>query len=596
MAQEQNKGDKGASRGARGRLESFTASLRALRELPGRDFFRHPTAYVGNVSTALLGGAVMALAAAGIIRLVADELGTSSLTLLSVGLILLLAAAATGFETMRSTLMTRKGFYGFNTTAMTLIFLTIASIVIFVAADTNTRYDTTSTGEFSLSRQTKDILSNLSKNDQRVEAVAFFVPTDVLQISVRIRAQDLLEDYRQITRRFTYRIVDPDLEPEEARRFGINPDAEPGTIVFSSGGNLQPVNSLIFTRQGQFVPNSNLEKDFSQAILAITRERQKNVYFLIGHQEADSLLTDGSGFALARLGLEGDNYAVDTLHLFGQSDLLAQSATLIIAGPKTEMPPEHLAILDDYLRNGGKALFLLDPDTPQQYRDLIRTWGVDLGTGAVVDLSSSVSDDPRTPLVSRQRYNYLAPSIFSPITQPVSDQSFFVGTSAIIPIEDQGGNLDPPAPNVFFFSDTMVITPLAVTSDLSFMAIDPDDDSPGTILLQPLAVGMSIDARAPFGEDPPASADLPRTQIVVFGDSDFVSNRFFTSFGNGDLFLNSVNWLAGDVDLISVRPKLREPRLLITTTGEFNFIRWSTYLILPITVGLAGVFAWWRRR
>ena len=82
----------------------------------------------------------------------------------------------------------------------------------------------------------------------------------------------------------------------------------------------------------------------------------------------------------------------------------------------------------------------------------------------------------------------------------------------------------------------------------------------------------------------------------MFADSDFASNRFFSSFANGDIFLNAVNWLAGDVDLISVRPKLREPRFLIVTQGEWNFIRWSSLLILPLLVGLAGAVVWWQRR
>ena len=583
---------------AKSTLTSAAEVARDLRSIPIRELPARATEYIGNISAAAFLGAVVALAAAGIIGLVASELRTSTFTLLAIGLLLLLLSVFSGFGTIRATLVSRRGFYGFNTVMMTLLFLSIASIIIFVGAKNNARYDVTSTREFSLAKQTVGILKKLGDLDQRVEAVAFFVPKDIRQIAARLPAQDLMEEYHQTSGRFTYRIVDPDLEPQEARRFGINPDTRPGTIVFSSGGNLQPVNTLIFTQQGQFVQNRNLEKDFSQAILAVTRELQKSVFFLEGHQEGDPTSPEGTGFIVARQGLEGDNYVVNTLELFGQSDLLQNDIVLVVAGPKSAMPEEHLANLDKFLRNGGKALFLLDPDTPQQYRDLLKTWGVDLGDGTIVDALSFVSPDQRSPIVPRQRYSFLAPTLFSPITQPVIQKSFFSGAAALIPLKDQGGDLDPPQPNVFYIDENTVITPLAVTTNVfSWLETDPESNQFDTGELRgPLALAVSIDARAPFGEEPSSSEDRPRTQIVVFGDSDFASNRFFTSFGNGDLFLNAVNWLAGDVDLISVRPKLREPRLLVVNSREFNFIRWSSLLILPIAVAAVGMVAWWRRR
>ena len=554
--------------------------------------------YVGNVSLASLAAGIVALVTAGIVRLIAPELETSVLVFLALGLLFLLLAATTGFNTIRSAITTRRGFYGFNTTVMVLLFLAIASIIIFVGARNNARFDVTSTGEFSLAKQTVQILKDL---ENRIEAIAFFVPGDPNQVLVRGPALDLLEEYSQATGRFSYRVVDPELEPGEARRFGINPSTEPGTIIFATEGNLHPVSTLIFTQQGQFVPNFNLEKDFSQAILAVTRVQQKVVYFLERHGEADiTNLVDGAAYGLAGRGLLSDNYLVTTLDLAGEGSVPEDASVLVIAGPKNDLLEEEREPLEQFLLDGGKALFLLDPDSPPGFRELLNAWGVRLGEGTVVDLGSSVSGNPRAPLVRRDRYNFLAPQLglFSPITQPVTDSSFFERAAAVIPLEDQGVELNPPQPNVFYLTESLLITPLAVTSGvLSWLESDPEENQfdPGE-LRGPLALGVSIDARAPFKQEPPFGEQAPRTQIVVFGDSDFASNRFFSSFANGDMFLNSVNWLAGDVELISVRPKLRDPRLLIVTQGTWNFIRWSSLLILPIAVAAAGGFIWWRRR
>ncbi len=71
----------------------------------------------------------------------------------------------------------------------------------------------------------------------------------------------------------------------------------------------------------------------------------------------------------------------------------------------------------------------------------------------------------------------------------------------------------------------------------------------------------ATDAPAP-APAPGDSSSKPRRcrrsrkrRIVVFGDSDFVTNGYLGIPGNRDLFLNSVNWLAQQENLISIRPR-----------------------------------------
>ena len=82
----------------------------------------------------------------------------------------------------------------------------------------------------------------------------------------------------------------------------------------------------------------------------------------------------------------------------------------------------------------------------------------------------------------------------------------------------------------------------------------------------------------------------------MLGDSDFASNRFYSAYSNSDLFLNSVNWLAKDYSLISIRPKPYAFRELVVLPYEFDIIRYSSWFILPLVVALLGLLTWWRRR
>ncbi len=559
--------------------------------------FGRLTGALGSPAGVFFTVGIALLVISGLVYLAFDDFKTSALVFLAIGLLSLFLAAATGFERIRNAARTRQGFYGVNTTVMILVFLAIGAVVIYAGARQNAQFDLTSTKQFSLSQQTKKILGDLGTD---VQAIAFFVPNDPNQIIVRATALDLLEQYANQTGKFSYRVEDPELKPEEARRFGINADSQPGTIVFASEGNLQPVATLLFdSRSSRFLPNPTLEQDFTSAILAVTHTQRKVVYFLTRHGERDILnVSEGSGFGLVRAGIEGDNYEVRILDLGSQAQVPQDAAVLIIANPKNDLLDEEVKPLDDFLRGGGKALFLFDPETPATFRQIIKTWGVELGNGTIVDLASSVANDSRSPLVGRSNHRYQIPNgQVSEITRTLDDVTFYQRATAVIPVDPKPA-ADRDAPNVYYDSNKLQVLPLAVTTALlSWLETDHEQNQRQAGELQgPLAIGVSVDAVAPFADPLPPEGQRKRTQIVVIGDSDFASNRFFTSFANGDMLLNSVNWLADDINLISVRPKLQEPRLLIVTQAKWNFIRWSSLLILPVIVAAAGGIVWWRRR
>ncbi|MBW2622840.1 MAG: hypothetical protein JRD68_08020, partial [Deltaproteobacteria bacterium] len=84
--------------------------------------------------------------------------------------------------------------------------------------------------------------------------------------------------------------------------------------------------------------------------------------------------------------------------------------------------------------------------------------------------------------------------------------------------------------------------------------------------------------------------------FVVFGDSDFVSNSYINLQGNGDLFLGSVNWLAEEGDLVSIRPKNAKSHPLLLTRANQQMVFWLPVVILPAIILLIGVLVLVRRR
>jgi ABC-type uncharacterized transport system involved in gliding motility auxiliary subunit len=83
---------------------------------------------------------------------------------------------------------------------------------------------------------------------------------------------------------------------------------------------------------------------------------------------------------------------------------------------------------------------------------------------------------------------------------------------------------------------------------------------------------------------------------VVVGNSGWVANGFLRFNGNRDLFLNMMNWLSSDEDLISIRPKEPEDRRLNMTARQMSMVFYESVVFIPLLIVLAGVGVWWRRR
>jgi ABC-type uncharacterized transport system involved in gliding motility auxiliary subunit len=116
----------------------------------------------------------------------------------------------------------------------------------------------------------------------------------------------------------------------------------------------------------------------------------------------------------------------------------------------------------------------------------------------------------------------------------------------------------------------------------SEVSLDPNVDMPGPVSI---AVAVTKD-----------QAENKKSRLIVFGDSDFASNGFFGTQGNGNLFLNTATWLAQDENFISIRPKNPEDRRLTMTDAQGRMVAYLAVLLLPASILVAGISVWAKRR
>jgi len=564
--------------------------------------FLEPTLNViGSYRFPMVVAGVIALVSGIIVVAFVSSMRIYGIADIIVGLVLIGTVGLIFLSSVTAAFLSRTGRYGVNSIIMMAAFIGIALLIGIVTFENNKRIDVTATNQFSLAERTKQILSDL---DEPLRATAFYkdlaLTADPDQANRRAKVEDTLKEFAARSGKFTFRMVDPDYKPDIANAyFGARPLAFVAESVV--------VESLVSDKIDVVQPTdqsySQLEQDLVTGMLVATGEEQKAIYFLTGHGERSINSSGPDGYSELRAGLEQDNYRVAPLTWTPDDTEVSvpdDTALLVIARPTGELPETHAAALNRYMqgkilnsdgtvsdrREGGRMIFLADTEIVDTFRQFLAIWGVVVGKGYIRDLSQSVPGNPQILRVSG--YNPEAPlEIIFPRGVPLQP-SFMPSTSPLIVINDGLRRPVPLAmtsPNSYLIDDLERADPITDAGDES----DPRG---------PFSPAIFVQGIGPVGSPAPTSQppDSELSWLVVFGDSDFVSNSFFGRGGGADFFLNSANYLLGDFSLVSIRDKAFTFREFNLNKNEFNFVRWTSWVFLPGLMGLMAALVWWVRR
>ena len=520
----------------------------------------------------------------GVLYLAIDESRDSSITLLIIGVVLLFLALVISPRAVAIFLIGRQGRFGANVVVMTVAFFAIVVLVNFLIDRNTSRFDVTYARKLTLSQQTVDVLK--TRLDTPVRANVFFVPGR--NTFAKQETEDLLSEFARHNKNLTYRFIDPELERTIALQYEV---AEYPAIVFEDIDRGIRQSVVCFAPRGATSCLNFTEQEFVTGILVATGTVQKTIYVLVGKGgpgiTRDAITGDISdeGFDFAVEGMQRDNYIVRALDLAQVGRVPEDAAVMVIAGPNKDLDVseqfDERAALVDYIKGGGRIVALFDTDTPQSYVDLIGQWGVTLGGPSIADAASSVAGQMLTPLVQRANGQFVPNVTGIGITNQI-DVAFFpevTSVESVLPREEL-----PP-----FIS----FVPLALTTPASWLETDAENINPDPDEKRgPFPVVAVLQASGTVDE---TELHLPAL-FVIFGDSDFAKNKFFFNKDNADLLLNSINWLAEDYELISIRPKITTKRELVLNERESDFIKWTSWFLPPLLMVFLGTVVWWRRR
>jgi len=488
---------------------------------------------------------------------------------LVLGVVLLGVSLATGLETIRERVRSgegrRVGKYGTSAVLSTLLGIAILAMLAFLSVRYNVKWDWSEQKVHTLTSQSLNLLEGL---DREVQIRAFFSELDAPPV------RDLLERYAYASDRVDLDFVDPNVQPGVIEELGIDEEKlARGLIRISIGEESLDLADVS-------------ESGITNSLLKLTRAGGKKVYFVEGHNERpiDGEAGEGKeGLSRAAESLRNETYEVEKLLLASLGEIPDDADVVVLVGPTRPFLDHEHGALERYLERGGSLLVLLDPRANTDLYDDLRGWGIAFGEDVIVDQTLALFGRASSPFAGRYATEH-------PITAELRDPALFHVARSVEVLDEASGDFEV----IVYTGENSWAERDLDTWRTTGRAEYGSDDLPGPV---PIAAAGEIDLSANGGPEGAAlEASESPARIVVFGDSDFATNEFLDQFLNRDLFLNSVNWLMGDVEQISVRPNLSRASRFELSNEQFQVLRNLSLFLLPEGIAVVGVLVWWTRR
>jgi ABC-type uncharacterized transport system involved in gliding motility auxiliary subunit len=475
-------------------------------------------------------------------------------------------ALGRGRPALKETFQQRSLRYGATAFVYTVLAVAVIVVANVLSSDFHWQKDFTENQVNTLAEQSVKAVQGLK---EPLKITAFFDDRNEKKPVLK----ELFDMYRYRSKKVETKFVDPDKE----RLLAEKHKAKDGDIVIEYGTQ-------------SYTTQTVSEEGLTQAILKVARTATPTACFTKGHGELDPDGGEESSRSASYLkkGLENEGIKIKSIEsVVGGVPL--DCSMIVIAGPLQRFTEAEAGTVGKYLEGGGKGFFLLDPRIPDPrmsagkitvqetgLEGVTKKWGIELGRDFILEAHLELLRGVVTGL-TLQAFNYGNHPIVTPLKgkQTVFDQARSLKTA-------EG------------FSGTVVELIQSAGNNASWAKEDVDalvrrqEGKPGP---------KDRKGPIPFAMASEKETDGKKTQLVVIGDSDFLSNGYIRSYEfNFDLALNAFNWLGGTVEQISIRPKQLRSSTIDLTPEQSNMVFYVAVVTIPMLVLIFGINLWWYRR
>lgn len=457
----------------------------------------------------------------------------------------------------------------------------------FVAARHYANLDFSRNGINSLSPESAAYIENL-KLPVEIYAVSGAKSNDADSRQSRRDLRALFSQYEYLSTKnapIKYEFIQAHIESARAeelsRRFGNDLEE---MVIIACGQKFKKIPMASFYTAEEGSPRKfNGEQLVTSAILNVTKGGEQKIYFLKGHGEMsfkNSTMTYGlSEFATA---LKSRNYVLEELDLNDTKQVPEDAGLVIIAGAQAAFLPREVDALRKYLINAnGKVIILLPMGSMSGLEDILFEWGIMSDDKLVLDTSGDY-ESSAGDLIARS-----FPKNPHPIAKYLVDIDMPVQFGSVRPVRaDMGAPLDDSLK-----VDQIILSGTSSWAENSYRRAGMQNYDGSVDVAGPLPLAMA--ASRVGGND--LGLTIPGGRLVVFGDENFVANRWFNRLGNSKLAINTVNWMFDENSMLNIPPRQLETFSITLSLNEIIGLAWR-FMILPAAILLMSLFVWLARR
>lgn len=523
------------------------------------------------------------------------------------------------------------------------------------------RFDLTQEKRYTLSDATIKVLESVEKPLTFDVYLDGDFPASFRQLQNETKF--ILEEFRKVNPKIDFKFIDPiktKMSKDTLAAMGIQPSILPDMkegkmseiVMFpyaaikynSKGASIPLIVNLSGIDASEQLSKSieNLEYNFVSSIKRITADRKKNIGILINQDELRP--DEFRGFMEMAL----ENYNAGPIIPKNQTELTYEDVpqlhnmdALVIAKPRKAFTENEKLILDQYIMNGGKTLWMIDAvnaemDTLFQAKkimaypmetnltDFFFNYGIRLNAGLVKDMKKSAlirivsGEVAGNPQYSSFLWPYFPLGIAenkNPITKNINPVKFEFPSSI-----DTLGRKNIKTKVLFESSERTNIKQVPNYVELAEI-VQVDSINYLEKPAQPKIFAVSLEGkfysayatRSEKNIYPNFNAESPENKMIIIADGDIGRNQMYKgnplplgedlltkqSYGNEQFLRNALDFLLDDSNLMELRNRNIEARLLDRQRIDEEKTDWQWInLLVPLAVIslLGGFFYWWRKR
>ncbi len=396
-------------------------------------------------------------------------------------------------------------------------------------------------------------------------------------------------------------------------------------------------NNPLLREEENFIHSTELlEYELIKGFRLLFQEKREKIAYLTGQGELDDahLIDFNRG-----LSESFDLRRVTTDELVAKSDSLR---TLIIAAPENRFTEKDKFMIDQYLMRGGRIMWLIDPVNvsldslsngmttfamPKELNlsDQLFHYGIRYNNDLIQDAECLQIKVNTAPEGQQPKYS-VAPWYFSPLLQPSQNHPIGKNVSRILSefissIDIVGENEAIKSSVILTSSPYARINRCPMIVSLGMIDVPPARELfnqqfiPTGILSEGKFTSVfrnRMTAELGLGEGTKVITESKPTKMMFFSNGRLIANKVNRrnqnnpaqplgfdpvsniTFGNKDFFTNAVYYLCDDSELMDLRSRTMQMRLLDKVRLREELFMWQLInVILPVLLVICGGFAFW---